>query len=96
LLKVSNVFIFLCEDVGIVQMSCNVLSFDKIFLNLFSDSVFPNLNVSNTFCCHVVCPLNANCVVLVDDDRTVGVELEKFEVFQDVCYLLECFYAFVH
>ena len=72
-----------------------MLYFDEIVLNLFSDSVLSNLNVSNTFFCHVVCPLNASCVVIVDNDRAVGVELEEVKVFKNVRYLLECFCAFV-
>ena len=58
-----------------------MLYFDKIVLNLFSDSVLATLYVPDAFCFHVVCPLDASCVNIVDDDGAVIVELKEIEVF---------------
>jgi len=40
----------LCEDVGVVEFTCDVNNINKIFLNMFSDSVLSDLDVMDAFC----------------------------------------------
>jgi len=48
--KMCNILIFLCEDVRVVEFTCDVDNINYIFLNLPSDSVLSDLNVANAFC----------------------------------------------
>jgi len=45
--KMRNILIFFCEDVGVVEFTCNVNSINKIFLNLFSDNILSDLDVTD-------------------------------------------------
>jgi len=48
--KMCNIPIFFCEDVGVVEFPCDVDYIDKIFLDLFSDSVLSDLDVVDALC----------------------------------------------
>jgi len=53
-LEMSDIFIFFGEGVGVVEAACDVFDFHKIVLDLFSNCLFSNLNISYAFCAHVV------------------------------------------
>ena len=69
---------------------------DEFVLNLFADSVFTDLNVTNAFCAHVVRPLHTRCVVIVNDNGSVCVVFEDAEILEDVGNLLKGLCAFVN
>ena len=94
--EMANVFVFLGEDVWVVESACNVLNFYEIVLNLFSDGVLTNLNVFYAFLWYVVCPLGICSIVVVYDDGTVCVFFIYPKVFQDICYFLKGLCTFVY
>ena len=67
----SDIFIFFGEDVGVVEAACDVFDFDEIVLNLFSNCVFMNSDLSYAFCTHVVRPLDTRCIVIMNDNGSV-------------------------
>ena len=79
--KICNILIFLCEDVRVVEFTCDVDNINKIYLDLFSDSVLSDLDVADALRGHVVGPLNAGGVVVVDDNGAVYVLFKDLEVF---------------
>eukprot|EP00979_Chaetoceros_neogracilis_P000491 scaffold111_cov201-Chaetoceros_neogracile.AAC.4 len=78
-LKMRDIFIFFCEDVGIIKAACNVLHFNEFFLNLFSDGVFADLDISDSLGCHIVGPLDACSIIVVDNNGTVSEKMEETE-----------------
>ena len=52
--KMCNILIFFREDVRVVEFSCDEHYIDKIFLDLFSNSVLSDLDVADAFHGHVV------------------------------------------
>ena len=94
--KMCNILIFFREDVGVVEFTCDVDYIDKIVLDLLSHSVLSDLYVAYAFRGHVVGPLHAGGVIVVDNDRAVGELMKDLEVFHNVCDLLESFCTFVN
>jgi len=84
----SDIFIFFGKDVRVVEAACDVFDFDEIVLNLFSNCVFTDLDVSYALCTHVVGPLDTRRIVIVNDNGPVCVVVVEAKVFEDVGDLL--------
>jgi hypothetical protein len=56
----------LCEDISRVASTRDVEDLQRGILNPFTDGILPHLHVSNLLSCHVVRPLNARFVVVVE------------------------------
>ena len=73
--------ILLGEDVRWIQFASYVIDCDYFCLYIFSDCIFTYLNITESFCCHVVRPLNSYRVVVVNleqlliDNGVVNIEI---------------------
>mmetsp|Transcript_25307 Transcript_25307/g.37481 ORF Transcript_25307/g.37481 Transcript_25307/m.37481 type:complete len:146 (+) Transcript_25307:134-571(+) len=90
-----RVFVFFSADIGRIVFSCDVFYFDCTSLDLFTDCILTDLDVAEAFGGHVVGPLYASRVVIVDCDRAVNEFIGQVKVFEDIDDLSECFCAFV-
>ena len=60
------IFIFFCKEVGKIDFAGDMVDIDKVRLNRFSDRVFSDLYVTQTFCCEIVWPTNTCSIIIVD------------------------------
>ena len=64
-----NVFVLFSEEVAYVTGSGNMMEEDIGFMYLFSNSVFPNLNMTEAFGGEVVGPGHTCCIIIVNGCR---------------------------
>ncbi len=71
--KVGTVTHFFCENIGNIASSINVGDQDSAIGNPFVGGVLPILNVTIAFCRHVVTPLDAGVVVIIERGRRLAI-----------------------
>jgi hypothetical protein len=71
--EVDTVLHFLCENIRDVAFSADVSDRDCEVGNPFPCGVLGILNVAVAFCHHVVAPLDAGIIVIVERSRRLGV-----------------------
>ena len=49
-----NIFIFFDEDVRKIESTGDMININKVVVNTFAYCIFPHLEVTETFGCHVV------------------------------------------
>ena len=59
-------FVFFGEEITDIVRSCNVLKEDQFTLNLFADSIFSDLDVTEAFSGEVARPENTGVIIIVD------------------------------
>jgi hypothetical protein len=64
---------FFSKDVGRVCLASNVLNRNRFVLNPFPDRIFTQINVASRLRSHVVRPLDASFIVVVDKSRVLKV-----------------------
>jgi hypothetical protein len=69
----SSVFHLFSEDVGRVDLAGNVLHRKSFILNPFVNRIFPELNVAGALCGHIVGPLNAHLIVVVESSSGINI-----------------------
>ena len=74
-----------------------MFDFDESVLNLFANGVSSNLNVSYAFCTHVVRPLDARSIVIMDDNWAASVVVVEASLVHFLFSLIVLFFlqAFV-
>jgi hypothetical protein len=69
--EINTVSHFFSEDVGRICLAGDVLSRNGPVLNLFTDRIFTQFDVSSRLRGHVVGPLNTGFIVIVDKSRLI-------------------------
>ncbi len=62
------------ENVSGIDTSADVEDIQSLFLNPFTDRVLAQLHVSDLFRSHVMSPLDAGCIIIVERGRGQGVQ----------------------
>ncbi len=75
--KMDTVPHFFSKDVGRVCLASNVLNRNCFVLNPFPNRIFMQLNVASRLRSHVVRPLDASFIVIVDKSRVLKIRDRK-------------------
>ena len=70
--EMGKVFIFFREEIRQVFVPCDMCNVDEIRLERFSNCIFSDLNVTESFGGHGLGPAYACCIIVVDCDRSWG------------------------
>ena len=82
--EVSDVAVFLSENIGKVVGSANVLDVDKIICNTLTYSILSHLDMTKTFGSHIMGPLNASGVIVKNRNGAVNECRCELEVRKNV------------
>ena len=79
------------------MFTADMFNSNEALLNLFADSIFAHLNVSQTTGGHVVRPVNSSFVVVEDWYRFIlGESVKELKILEDVGKLLNAFGTFIN
>jgi hypothetical protein len=69
----SSILHLFSEDVGRVDLAVNMLHRKSFILNPFANRIFLKLNVAGVLCGHIVGPLNACLIVVVECSSGINI-----------------------
>ena len=72
----GDVAIFFRKKVGNIDVTCNMANGNLVVGDRFTNSIFTDLDMSETLCSHVGRPENTGVVVIVDSG-SIGAESGK-------------------